>query len=109
MTRLTALACGALLGLAAALASSSCASTRTERLSPEGFASELSQMETISSAEWRTVVGVSHRNAYIEYGRPALFGKQPVTILHWVPLSELPPKVVEELQSSTTPRRADGD
>jgi hypothetical protein len=80
-----------------------CACTRIKQLSGSEFQKQANQCNLAGSFSWTTYVGVSHQNAYLEYGHPAFVGKGTRITVYWTPLSELPGNLVAQLKAGTPP------
>ena len=97
----------ALVGVAASLFISGCASTRVKQLSGAEFVTRAQQMEQVSSFHWTTYIGRSTQRAYLEFGRPSLLyniiGKETRTTVYWAELSELPEDIAGQLKAGNAP------
>ena len=73
-----------------------------EKTSAEEFLKQAEQIQEVHSAKSTRFIGVTSRAAYLEYWTAVgLFGAR--TKVLWVPLSELPPEVVDQLESASHP------
>jgi hypothetical protein len=91
------------VGVTIGLMLSGCATTRIEQLSGPDFVDQAKQMELMSSFNWTTYIGSSKQRAYLECGHPALVGSGTRTTVYWVPLSDLPEDVVQQLKAGNPP------
>jgi len=80
-----------------------CACTRIKQLSGNEFQKQAQQCNLVESFQWTSYVGISHQNAYVEYGYPAFIGKGIRTTVFWTPLSELPSNLVAQMKAGTPP------
>ena len=82
------------------LAVSSCSGL--EKTSAEEFLAQAEQISELHSAQSTRFIGATNRAAYLEYWTAVgLFGLR--TKVLWVPLSELPSDVVDQLKSGSHP------
>lgn len=73
-----------------------------EETSAEEFLKQAEQIQEVHSAKSTRFIGATSRAAYLEYWTAVgLFGAR--TKVLWVPLSELPPEVVDQLKSGSHP------
>ena len=92
-----------LVGVTIGVLLSGCAATRIKQLSGTDFVAQAKQMELVSSLDWTTYIGNSKQRAYLEYGHPAFVESGTRTTVYWVPLSELPDDVVQQLKAGDPP------
>lgn len=92
-----------LVGIAAGLLLSGCASTRVKRLSGSEFMNQAGQIEQHNSFHWTAYVGSSAQRAYLEFGYPAFIGDGVRTTVFWTPLSELPDGISKKLKEGIPP------
>ena len=91
------------VGIGIGILVTGCASTRIKRLSGTEFVTQAQQMDDVSSFIWTTYIGKSSQRAYLEYGHPAFLGSGARTTVFWVPLSELPNDISEQLKAGNPP------
>ena len=80
-----------------------CACTRIKQLSGDEFQKQARQCNLMGSFAWTSYIGISHQNAYLEYGHPAFIGKGTSTTVYWTPLSQLPSNLVAQMKEGTPP------
>lgn len=90
-------------GVTIALMLTGCASTRIKQLSGTEFVDQADQIEQINSFHWTTYIGKTQQRAYLEYGHPAFLGSGTRTTIYWVPLSDLPEDLVQQLKAGNPP------
>jgi len=56
-----------------------------------------------NSFQWYEYIGATGGNAYLESGHPAFIGKGNQITIYWVPLSELPETLSEQLKKGNPP------
>ena len=76
---------------------------RMKHLSGERFIKQAEQATVVSSFSWTTYLGATHQHAYLEYGRMPFIGKEPVTIICWTRVAELPTNIAVQLRSGANP------